>query len=357
MADITTCFLPEHIHKHAFNSSAELAEQAVYCLELVRELSESGLEFQFKGGNSLLLVLEEPQRFSIDVDIATDENLETIEKKLDGIVSRYGRFMRWIKRQHKTKPWIPLSSYYLFYSSVVAPGEDTSIMLDVQLHLSPYASEKKPIVCGDLYRSKTTVDLPLPASLIGDKLLTLGPETLGIPVGKGKSAQRLKHFFDVSRLLGMSPKLRDIRESFTNCLDFENRLQKRDISVEDVIHDTLASCYAAVPHVVPPHSGDETAVLQEHVGGLEPFAEHLFRKCYTWEDLQIDTARVACCIAAVESEDVSETEFNRIFNDTRYTAPVRRGDVLPQNSLARRYWEFILSWKRCGEFVRENLMR
>lgn len=357
MEEIDGFFLPEHIGKNRFNSSAELAEQAIYCLELVRELSESDLRFQFKGGNSLLLILDEPQRFSIDVDIATDEETVSIEKILDDIVGQYGRFVRWEKRQHKTKPWIPLSSYYLFYSSAVLSGTDTSIMLDVQLHRSPYKCEKKPIVCGELYRSGTLVTLPLPASIIGDKLLTLGPETLGIPVGKGKGAQRLKHFFDVSRLLGMSPSLMDIRESFKNCLDFENRLQERELSIEEVVLDTIVSCHSVVPHSVPPGRVDGSSVLSEHTGGLEPFAAHLFRGAYSWEDLQLDTSRAACCIAAVGSNNVSDGEFRRIFSDMQYTPHKRHDYVLPRNSAARRYWEFILSWKSSGKYVREHLMQ
>jgi len=61
-----------HEKKHRenkFDASEALAEQAVHCLELVAELVQEGLKFQFKGGNSLLLILEKPRRFSIDVDI------------------------------------------------------------------------------------------------------------------------------------------------------------------------------------------------------------------------------------------------------------------------------------------------
>lgn len=336
-------FSKEHILGNRFHTSAVLTEQALHCLELVSELSDVGLEYQFKGGNSLLLILDHPQRFSIDVDIATSASPEKVEAILTGAIERFGIFTRWKKRQHKTKPWIALSSYYCYYNSVVSGEEDANIMLDVQLHTSPYRCERKKVVCGTIYKSDSSVTLPLPSSIIGDKLLTLGPETLGIPVGKGKEAQRLKHAFDVSRLLDMKPSLAGIRESLGQCLEFENSLQKRTLAQSAVIQDTLANCYSVVPYDEAPDSPTDS-LLREHTEGLMPFAGHLFRETYTWKDLQYDMARVACCIAAVGTRSVTEEQFGRIFTDETYRTGVSAGDYLQNNAPARRYWEFIASW-------------
>ncbi|MBD3243318.1 MAG: hypothetical protein GF331_22195, partial [Chitinivibrionales bacterium] len=98
-------FTREHIERQRFGTSPLLAEQAVHSLELVAELAASGLSFQFKGGNSLLLILDTPRRFSIDVDIATEEPRERIEESVGAICERYGAFTRWEPRPHKTKPW------------------------------------------------------------------------------------------------------------------------------------------------------------------------------------------------------------------------------------------------------------
>ena len=81
-------FSKKNIQSNKFDASEVLAEQAVHCLELVSELVEAGLSFQFKGGNSLLLILEKPRRFSIDVDIATDETKERIEACLNAIIKK-----------------------------------------------------------------------------------------------------------------------------------------------------------------------------------------------------------------------------------------------------------------------------
>ena len=303
-------FTKEHIRSHALAASPSLAEQAIHCLELVAELSAAGLSFQFKGGNSLLLVLAEPVRFSIDVDIATNETPATIEAVLDRITQEQGVFVQWTRRQHKTKPWLPLASFYLFYRSHYVEDADAFVMLDAQLTRSPYATRTAPVACGRLYKSNVRAEVPLAASIIGDKLLTLGPETLGIPVGKGKESQRLKHVFDVSRLLSEKPPLEGIRESFSACVKHENSLQEKTLTETRILSDTMRFFESVVKSPVAPDiSPGMFPVLQESVAGLPGFAAHLFKKGYSWSDLRRDAARASVCITAACSRMVSGDEF------------------------------------------------
>jgi hypothetical protein len=304
-------FTREHIESRVFGTSAALAEQAVHCLELVACLSRTGLDFQFKGGNALLLILDSPRRFSIDVDIATDEPPTRIEECIDMIVQRPGAFAHWTHRRHKTKPWIPISSYHLFYDSHFVGPEDAFVMLDAQLTRSPYTTEMKRVACGDTYACDAEAEVPLPESIIGDKLLTLGPYSLGIPVGKGKEAQRLKHVYDVSTLLERRRALDDVRASFRACMEHENNLQGKEIGEVEVMDDTLALCKTVLrDEAAPPASPDMTPVLGENIAGLPAFADHLFAGSYSWSQLQRDMARLAVCITAVCVERVTSDEMN-----------------------------------------------
>jgi hypothetical protein len=303
-------FETTHIEKSRFSTSRELTEQAIHCLELVSELVDAGLDFQFKGGNSLLLLLDPPARFSIDVDIATDENRFSIEQCLDRLIARHQRFVRWEPRRHTTKPWLPIASYYLYFRSVTAAPGEGSIMLDVQLRRSPYATRRVPVACGALYRCNTLVEAPLAASLIADKLLTIGPRTLGIPFGKGKEAQRLKHVFDIARLSETGPGLGAMRDAFHGCLEHENQLQERAQSPEAVMRDTLRYCGATVECGEQPQPGpSHEPALRENSAGLEAFSRHLFAAGYAWRHLRRDCARAAVCIAAVVDGSVREHDF------------------------------------------------
>ena len=353
MAEQSDYFSREHIVSCKFNASEILAEQAIHCLELVAELARKGLSFQFKGGNSLLMLLEPPERFSIDVDIATDCTREEIESILDTIVNEFGRFSAWEKRQHKTKPWLPMSSYYLYYKSHFEPDEHGSIMLDVQLRRSPYRTQWKQVACGTLYSSVVLAEVPLSSSIIGDKLLTLGPSTLGIPLGKGKEAQRLKHVFDISRLLHTNPSIAEIKNSFLACLKQENSIQGKEIQVENVVKDTLSFCWSVVHNDGPEcgASGQSSPVLNENLQGINAFAKHLFKPGYSWRDLQVDMARVALCVAAMEMEQITDLQFLDALTG-KCEGRVRLNDgILSNNSYARNCWEIVSDWSNNETFL------
>lgn len=307
-------FSKKNIQSNKFDASEVLAEQAVHCLELVSELVEAGLSFQFKGGNSLLLILEKPRRFSIDVDIATDETKERIEHCLDIIIKK-GTFTKWTKRQHKTKPWLSLSSYYCFYKSQWPGPEEAFVMLDAQLTRSPYETRLAAVECGNLYKSKVKAEIPLASSIIGDKLLTLGPSTLGIPVGKGKEAQRLKHVYDIALLLSTLPPLHEIRESFNACVRHENKLQGAAITTQALLSDTLSFCSTVKDFQdIPEISRAMPPVCVENIKGLRPFAAHLFEKDYSWKNLKVDMAKVALVMSAVCKESVTDETFKDILS-------------------------------------------
>jgi hypothetical protein len=329
-------FAKGHIEAHTFDAPAPLAEQAIHCLECVAELAWAQLPFQFKGGNSLLIILQHPRRFSIDVDIATNETPQAIELVLDKIVRECGVFTQWTKRQHKTKPWIPIASYYLHYRSHFTGSDDAFIMLDCQLTRSPYATQTIPICCGGLFKTIVKTEVPTAASLIGDKLLTLGPATLGIPIGKGKEAQRIKHVFDISLVLGTLPSLDAIREAFTACVNHENKLQKKSIEARDLLADTLLFCKAVVSaESMPASTNGQNPVLDETIKGLPDFAQHLFSRQYSWSDLRRDIARVALCMTAVCNLDVSDGYFIKTFKAA--------------SDDPKKYWTSAMEWLKKGE--------
>jgi predicted nucleotidyltransferase component of viral defense system len=53
-----------------------ILEKMIYALHLLEQLKQNDLEFTFKGGTSLLLLLDEENRFSIDIDIISNAEKE-----------------------------------------------------------------------------------------------------------------------------------------------------------------------------------------------------------------------------------------------------------------------------------------
>src|SRR4030043_959250 len=75
-----------------------LIEKMILALVLLENLYISGLDFVFKGGTCLLLLLGKPRRFSIDIDVVleTDHGLEEAIQIIlkQGVFSRCEENMR-----------------------------------------------------------------------------------------------------------------------------------------------------------------------------------------------------------------------------------------------------------------------
>ena len=290
-----TCFTRDHYEARRGLAPGPLCELVVHCLELVSQLCHRGLTFRFKGGNSLLVLLENPQRFSIDVDIVTVEPKERLIALVGEIADGCEAFTRWESRQPKTKPWLPLISFKLFFESVYPAAEDPYVMLDAVLEPAPYEGVVRPVRCGSLYESGERVEVPSIPGLVGDKLLAIGPSTLGIPLGKGKEAQRLKHVFDVSLLSGQGCDASAVRAALAACQAQEERIQGRHFAWDEIALDTIRFCSEPLAHAAPPPatSLDCGSYLYEIVTGFEQFRQHLFRTEYGWDALRRDCSAVA----------------------------------------------------------------
>jgi hypothetical protein len=300
-------FTRQHYEAHAVAAPAHLCELVVHCLELVSQLSHHGLAYRFKGGNSLLLLLEAPERFSIDVDIVTTTPKEQLVRLVERVAESCDVFGRWEWRQPQTKPWLPMVSFKLFFESVYQSAEDAYVMLDVVLEPPPYPGVLRQVRCGALYASEQQVEVPTVSGLIGDKLLTIGPSTLGIPLGRGKEAQRLKHVFDVALLSRRGYELGAVREAITGCQAQEQRIQGRGYSWEEIASDTARFCSAPLGYAEPPPLGSLSgpSYLSEIVTGFEHFRQHLLRTDYTWSRLQDDCRRVMAVLDALGPRQMS----------------------------------------------------
>jgi len=63
-------------------------EKMIYALHLLERLKANGLSFVFKGGSSLLLLLKEGNRFSIDIDIICKEERKDLEEILNNLAAK-----------------------------------------------------------------------------------------------------------------------------------------------------------------------------------------------------------------------------------------------------------------------------
>ncbi len=295
-------FKKDHFDANSGTAPKHLCELVVYSLELVAQLAHSGLEFRFKGGNSLLVLLEDPHRFSIDADIVTTIPKDELIALVEGIAESCEVFRRCEVRQHKTKPWLPMVSFKLWFESCYQDAEEAFVMLDAVLEPAPYPGVRRPVRCGELYSSDETVEVPTISGLLADKLLCLGPGTLGIPLGKGKEAHRLKHVFDVALLSKQAWDLGEVMAAIVPCMEQENRIQRSAWGLPEVIEDTRKFCSDAEVHAEKPSEDtlEPGTYLDEIVRGFDGFRQHLFRVNYEWTTFRKDLQAILGVLDAIE---------------------------------------------------------
>ncbi len=126
------CFTREWIERWSEDLDCRnpvMVEKAIVALQLVGHLVESGLPFQFKGGTSLLLLIQPIRRLSIDVDIVT----QVTPEELDSVLATIGRLAPFTRIEHDTvrdRDLPPKKHYRAFYPSQYPP-HNNHVLLDV----------------------------------------------------------------------------------------------------------------------------------------------------------------------------------------------------------------------------------
>jgi len=66
-----------------------LIEKAIYAFELLGNLIENGINLIFKGGTGLMLLIPEFKRLSIDIDIMSEADNESLNNAFDKYIFYY----------------------------------------------------------------------------------------------------------------------------------------------------------------------------------------------------------------------------------------------------------------------------
>jgi predicted nucleotidyltransferase component of viral defense system len=228
-----------------------LLEKMFYALSLAELLQIYGLKFIFKGGTSLILLLEYPQRFSIDIDIITKNNQIEIEAILDKICKKSNIFFRYeLQEDRSYKGNIPKAHYKLFFNALETGQNDTHILLDILFDKNPYPqTEQLPINKKWLKTSLsiTNVNVPTIESIVGDKLTAFAPNTTGIQYGKGKHTEIIKQMFDLGQLFDKVFSFEIVIKSFEAIANKEIQYRKLQQTTSiDIAKDIFQTCLEVV---------------------------------------------------------------------------------------------------------------
>lgn len=153
-----------------------LIERMIHAFELLGKLTKWEDNFVFKGGTALVLLLNEPRRVSIDIDITGDIPLDTLEEIVEDSV-----FLDF-QEDERAPGNVPKSHYEFVYESAW-DEENYSVLIDYIEDENVYPKTIDRGIDTEFFEVSEPLEVTVPGveGLLADKLIAFAPSTVGIP--------------------------------------------------------------------------------------------------------------------------------------------------------------------------------
>lgn len=281
----------------------KLIEKVIYALTFLEQLQLNNLNFVFKGGTALLLATEIPKRFSIDIDIITEDSEDKIIEILDKI-SQLEMFIRWVNDNARThRSDAPIGHFKMFYRSVI-DGREEPILLDLLYTSNPYPETKEYSVKHNWLVTSgkdITVILPTFEAILGDKLTAFAPKTTGILYSKNRPVEIIKQLYDIGFLFDRISNLEVVKQSYARVVNEEIGYRKLNMTADVVLKDTRQACYILAEREI---KSDEFKHLQL---GIKNFTNFTINR-FSIEEAITASAKVAYLTRLLVKEENQKIE-------------------------------------------------
>lgn len=299
------CFTKEWITRKSVEigrADPVLLEKCIRAFSVLCGLSRFRVPFVFKGGTSLILLLKDFRRLSIDVDIVTDVPRAEYEPVLAQI-GKSAPFKSYAedRRGHRGLP--KRSHFKFFYDSAVTNREDY-VLLDILEDRDIYpVTQVVPIKASILELEKESkVRVPVLECLLGDKLTAFAPNTIGVPYRQLMSMQIIKQLFDIGELFGVVEDMGLVMRSYEAIAHAEIGYRENKFTYLESIEDTFQSAIKACGLGVRGFKRDaHSELLME---GIKKIGTHMVQGKFKVNDAQVTASRVALLAALVKSGEV-----------------------------------------------------
>ncbi len=219
-------------------------EKAIMALKLLEDLKMAGINFVFKGGTSLLLILNKMYRLSVDIDLIIESNEEYVSH-FDAICG--GVFTHWRAQPRDNDATTKTKHYQFYYKPFVDTNDEASILLDVYEGRALYDQcQEVELDSPILSQSGVKVHITVPTidCILADKLTAFAPHTIGIklsaePGKRPKRVEVLKQMFDIANLFDVCTDLETIRETYKRIAQEEIELEGLTCTYKETLQDSL----------------------------------------------------------------------------------------------------------------------
>lgn len=280
------------------NVNPPVLEKMIRALGLLEALVVNSLQFTFKGGTCLILLLLEPRRFSVDIDILTEHSRQELEKTFDQIV-KSGSFTGWsLDEPRSYQKGTPKAHYFFQYESLLNK-QVNYILLDILFEKHQYPVVRKiPIVTPWISSTGDPAMVLAPSidSILGDKLTAFAPNTTGVPYGKEKALEIAKQLHDVGHLFDHLEDPGITAQAFASIVEKEIKYRGLNVTSAHVLDDIIATALL-VGKTGKNHTADEKPKFEEINKGILQFGGYLMTGGFHI-DHAIESASKAAYLAA-----------------------------------------------------------
>lgn len=270
-----------------------LIEKVVYVFELLAALIDSGLNFIFKGGTSLLLLLPEQfKRLSIDLDIVVPQKISDFADLFNEILNETP-FIRWEEDIRDEEENTPLKHFKFYYRSSINDREEP-LLLDI-FHLKnlPYTEIIKRRIDSSLFavRKKTEVKVLSPENLFADKLTAFAPNTIGIRYEQDKSTEIIKQLFDLGVLFWHIKRVEKIKIAYENMAKIESDFRNIKKPISSFLEDSFDAAFLISQ--LDFKGGVSNKKTEELKNGIKRFRSFVSEGKYNLLNAKEDASKVA----------------------------------------------------------------
>lgn len=290
-----------------------ILEKMIYALHLLEHIKTHELDFVFKGGTSLVLLLEEGNRISIDIDIICKTGRKDLEAILDKVIES-SNFNSYLLDDHRSyREGVPKAHYAFDFESATNAKYSGKILLDVLIEDSIYPElTEKPIQTKWMAtEGETMVVVPTIDSITGNKLTAFAPNTIGIPYFKGKqpfAMEVCKQLFDLSKLFDRIENLEIVAKSFQAFADREIIYRNNaELTPKIVLQDIIDTCL-----IIAKRGGsipEEKANFTQLQKGIKAFGTgFLMNGNFRIDEAIVAASKVAYLAAKIKSNELDKLD-------------------------------------------------
>lgn len=324
-----------------------ILEKMAHALSLLEHLKKVGLDFVFKGGTSLVLLLKEGNRFSIDIDIISSVKRVKLEEILDAVVANSHFKSHILNERRSYKEGVPKAHYTFEFDSVYNPNVPGTILLDI-LFDSPHYPEliessiNTPWLSVD--GTATTITTPSVDAICGDKLTAFAPETIGIPYYKQEqlfAMEICKQLFDLGKLFENITNISIVRASFSAFAKAElsyrssdKDFSRRNLKETDILWDSINTCAIIARRESNPTKESKKKFSDLNLGIRSFGSAFLMTGHFRIEEAIAASARVAYLNAILLQPDITEIDYFEGQDTSQFT--IEKVDWIFLNKLKRQ---------------------